>query len=654
MWYNIVNTNPNIDDISFIYLSLDTKEGSNCVGHWIWECGLFLPLIKDLQKKSNFPIKILLNNYKRYKINIIKDFDFDEKDIVYSNNLTCDGKTWQENYVIPEEKFFVMYVPNFFYLWHHHSTIENIYFLNTIDLFRNWYLPTGIFSEKKTIPILYLVRSKKENYLINNRSFSNINDFCQMLEKNNVDILDIDTLHSFKPQFNIIHKSKVIIMEMGSVFAINAALLASDSHIIILNDYYNYLNSNVCFIELYRYLMKKRNNTIEIYDTCQNINNIDINRFENFIQSHLKNIPKKQIRNKCVVCNSINFDLLGSFPKFGIMSIANDLVLNQYFNLEFVLCNNCKCVQLKNLVDASLLYSDVYTNATFSPSWESHNIFLSDFILENCKETTFLEVGANKGGLYNILKRKRDIHYDVLDMYKHENLDKNINFVEGNCEIFNFEGYKNVILSHVFEHLYSPLLFIENIRKSNVCNVFISIPNFEKLLQEKSLSLVYSQHTFYCGNDYIKYMFSLFNYKCEKYLEYEGNCNSSMFKFVLDYNKNVDNVPTTDIVLYKSIYIDKILSYQNIEIPQNSYITPSGIYGQFLYYFLKNKENIIGFIDNDSQRHNNKLYGTDKYVFSPLNIDFENSTIIVCDCPYKTEIINGLKKINSKIHILFI
>lgn len=651
MWYNIINTKVNIHDINFINFSLDTIEGSNCVGHWIWECGLFLPLIKDLQINSTIPIKILLHNSKRYKINILKDFGFGESDIIYSSNITNNGKTWQENYVMPMETSYIMYVPKFFYLWHEYSNIRNDYFLNTIELFRNFYIPTG-YKEKKTIPILYLIRSKKENYT--NKTFLNIDKFSQMLEKNNVDILNIDNLNSLKPQFNIILKSKVIIMEMGSVFAINASLIATNSHIIILNDHYDYYNSNLCFIELYRYLMKKRNNTVEIYDTCRDINNIDINRFENFIQPHLINIPKKQIRNQCVVCNNLTFELVSSFPKFGIMAIANDLVLDQYYDLNLISCNKCNCLQLKNLVDASILYSDVYTNATFSPSWENHDIFLSDFILENSEECTFIEVGANKGGLYNILKRKREINFNVLDMYKDDKLDKNINFIEGNCETFDFTGYKNIILSHVFEHLYSPLVFIENIRNANVCNVFISIPNFENLLEEKSTSIIYSQHTFYCGKDYIIYMFSLFNYKCEKYYAYDGNCKSNMFKFVLDNNVKIENIPNTNVSLYKNIYIDKILYYQNIEVPVNSYIIPSGIYGQFLYYFLKNKENIIGFIDNEPQRHNNKLYATNKYVNSPLNIDYKNSTIIVCDCPYKTEIINGLEKINSNINFLLI
>jgi hypothetical protein len=252
------------------------------------------------------------------------------------------------------------------------------------------------------------------------------------------------------------------------------------------------------------------------------------------------------------------------------------------------------------------------------------------------------------------MSTKRDIKYKTVDMFKNEDLPSEIEYIQGNCETFDFVGYDNIILSHVFEHLYCPNMFIENIQKCKVSTVFISIPNFELLLHEKSNILIHSQHTYYCGFDYIIYMFSLYNYKCESFYKYEGEFKSIMFKFVLEYNSELILLPKTDTMLYKQIYIDKFEHLNSIEIPINSYIIPSGIYGQFCYYFLKNKENIVGFLDNNEKRHNKKLYGTNKNTYSPLNIDYHNSTIILCDCPYKDEIINGLNKIANSINFIFI
>ena len=113
-------------------------------------------------------------------------------------------------------------------------------------------------------------------------------------------------------------------------------------------------------------------------------------------------------------------------------------------------------------------------------------------------------------------------------------------------------------------------------------------------------------------------------------------------------------IPSIEIQLYRDIYIDKIHCIQNIDIPPNSYIMPSGVYGQLYYYHIKNKANICGFLDNNAQRHNNRLYGTDKSVYIPSSIDCTTATVLVCDCPYKKEIVSGLKQICASIHILCI
>ena len=360
------------------------------------------------------------------------------------------------------------------------------------------------------------------------------------------------------------------------------------------------------------------------------------------------------LMKKCIICQTTDFEIILSSPQFPIMAISNDTADTIFYDFTLLVCNNCKCLQLKNLIDPSILYSDNYTNSSFSPSWKDHHIYFSKFILKNSTDVRFLEIGANKGDLFNCMSTERKLEYTTLDMYKHKDLPNEIKFIEGNCETYNFSGFKTLILSHVFEHLYLPHTFIKNIKDADVSSVYISIPNFDLLLNQKSICLLHSQHTFYCGDDYIKYLFSLYNYTCVTSYVYNGNFKSGMYKFVLDITLKQINLPTTDIKLYKEIYIEKINKIKNTSIPPNSYIIPSGIYGQYFYYFINQKNNIVGFLDNNSQRHNNKLYGTDKEVYSPLNIDYTKSTVIVCECPYTDEIVNGLKKISPSINLIYI
>jgi hypothetical protein len=256
----------NISTPTYVYVSLDTADGL-CVGHWLWECALFLPYIKDLQKTLPYKLKILLHNTKRYKKNILSDFDFHDTDIVYSSKMVRDERgngNPQEHHVIPEESEYILYLPKFLYMWE--TKIHNSLFFDCLDRFRDYYIRT-IPEISKSIPITYVARSKKEYFDKNFREFVNKDEIVTMLVENKVNILDVDELNSLAPQFTRILKSKTIIVEMGSAFQINAGLFATNSHIIIINDLWGYHDSDAPFFHILRKLMNERNNTIEVFST---------------------------------------------------------------------------------------------------------------------------------------------------------------------------------------------------------------------------------------------------------------------------------------------------------------------------------------------------------------------------------------------------
>lgn len=279
----IINTCKPETYVQFIYISLDTTEGKECVGHWIWECSFFIQDIKKVKQKHGLTVKILLNTKKTYKLNILSDFGFNESDIVYSNTMSTHntgGDNWNLNYVIPEEEY-ILLIPSFFYLWK--TTINSEIFFNKVAEFRKYYID-NLPEISKTTPITYISRSQKENYSRNNREFINFKDFRNLMCEKNVNILDTDTLSSLTPQFHTVLSSKVIIVEAGSAFTINCAFIASNSHIILINDIHGYYNSsNYEWFIVLRILLESRNNTVEIFSTGDKTNNntpfsVDLNR----------------------------------------------------------------------------------------------------------------------------------------------------------------------------------------------------------------------------------------------------------------------------------------------------------------------------------------------------------------------------------------
>jgi capsular polysaccharide biosynthesis protein len=262
---------------------MDTSEGG-CIGHWVWEAAIFLPYIKDIQKKETKPLKILLNNKRVYKTNILSDFGFYEADIIYSTNMVQDGNTWQEKYVTPTDTSYMMYVPKFFYLWNTFPSTHT--FFEALHRFREFYI-SSIPPTTKTIPILYVARSYKENYSLNARAFVNMEEFRTMLVKNNVKIMEVDEFTSLTPQFQEILSANVIITEMGSAFIINGCFMASNSRIIVLNDMFNYHTCDYGFFQVKKTIMPDRKNIVDIFSlsTDRSAFSVDIPKFEAVVKS---------------------------------------------------------------------------------------------------------------------------------------------------------------------------------------------------------------------------------------------------------------------------------------------------------------------------------------------------------------------------------
>jgi hypothetical protein len=104
------------------------------------------------------------------------------------------------------------------------------------------------------------------------------------------------------------------------------------------------------------------------------------------------------------------------------------------------------------------------------------------------------------------------------------------------------------------------------------------------------------------------------------------------------------DVPTLRLDMINNIYINKVRILNDLIVHPNTYIFPAGIYGQCLYHFLNNKDNIVGFIDNNPKRNGQRQYGTNKIVYHPDSLTLtDKHHILVCNCFYINELIDCIK-----------
>jgi hypothetical protein len=357
-------------------------------------------------------------------------------------------------------------------------------------------------------------------------------------------------------------------------------------------------------------------------------------------------------RSSCVLCKSTSLQPFYRLTEFPLLnhSTLNDLSDDRYVDYEYCICDKCQCVQLLTLLDPSILYaSDNKTKLT--ALWEQHHSSFASFVSKGLRSSSICEIG---GGSNNLSSYFPAVRYSILDMYEPTVKDARIEYRTGNCEEFFDYTDKALLLSHTFEHLYSPHKFLKCLQESNVEQVFISVPNMKSWLENKTTCfLIFNQHTFYFDKDDIIALFSQYGFECDSNSEFQGH--SLFFSFIRNPLVNPICIPRKTIApKILEHFQEKETLAASISTSKKLFIMPSFYLGQLAYFFLKNHLEFIGFLDNDLNKVNKRLYGTPLNVFLPNEIQKynpETTAILIVNSPYLSEMKEQLKCISPDFEI---
>lgn len=347
------------------------------------------------------------------------------------------------------------------------------------------------------------------------------------------------------------------------------------------------------------------------------------------------------IRNKCVLCDS-KLNEITTITNYKYLCVDSPDINNEW-EMKIGSCEKCFSVQLMTLLDPNILYGPTYFQPlNNSYIWVQHNISFTNFIVKNLPFLPIIEIGSSSFCLgKHLIHYYKD--YTVFDYCLTCEKRPDIKYIEGNCENYDFPENSNIIMSHVFEHLYEPKNFIQNCKKNKVKKILISIP---KMANDRFN--VNEQHTFLYNENDIEHIFSLFNYKLIKHDSFISSDNSFECIFFYFELSNLNYVPQI-IDKNRDNYSIKFLT-ENITI-EPSYICPTSSSTIFLYNKIKNKENIIGCLDKNEKK-------TDKY-FGFTNIKIQNylnikdKNIIVYSSNINNNIINSILEYhNNNIIVL--
>lgn len=361
-------------------------------------------------------------------------------------------------------------------------------------------------------------------------------------------------------------------------------------------------------------------------------------------------------RTACVLCDSDRLSNSFTIKNYPITPSSDtlDSEYDEFHDCEIGSCDDCGALQLLTLVDPIKLYQNSHNSTENTPTWKEHHRLFSDFVTDGSTATDILEIGGNSGVLYRLL-RDRFPNYFILDICDSKNRPPDIRFIEGNCEAFDFTGFTHLVLSHTFEHLYSPAKFVENLANAGVQSVCISIPNMEHLYNSRNISILHNEHTYFVAENEIKYLFSTFGYACKRLTHFKKH--STFYEFTparCDLLPILTNTVKADDIC--KVFSEFESSIQGITINKPCFICPAGHYGQKLYHYLRQfKNHILGFIDNDASKQGLRVYGTDAYVFSPdILIKHQDTTIsvILYAGPYADELKVQLSSLHPSIEYI--
>jgi hypothetical protein len=309
----------------------------------------------------------------------------------------------------------------------------------------------------------------------------------------------------------------------------------------------------------------------------------------------------------------------------------NDYNNDMVQDMEYGYCPRCGSVQLMDLVPQHVLYMNSHNGTSHSTIWNEHHEKFCKFV-EVDPINKVIDVGGTG--------KFKDFY--VLNITNPDNAPDN--FIQGNCEDFDFTGFQTVVMSHVFEHLYNPVKFIQRCVEAGVNSIFISHPVMDV---HSNILQIHTEHTFFADAIDVQNVFERNKFRLDKIQKFRNH--SIFFKFTYDPKvicANNNERPGRQVFILDNFNKRKNL-LSGIDIPDNTYIMPAGHFGQLVFYYLKNK-NIIGFLDNDIHKQGNRVYGT-PFFTDRVPDNLHGAHVLIYAGVYTNEIAESISSANCTV-----
>ena len=265
--------------------------------------------------------------------------------------------------------------------------------------------------------------------------------------------------------------------------------------------------------------------------------------------SKYKNISFQQRKN-CMVCNASLERPLLTWPNYPMTELYVDRPVAKGLgevDLELQVCNHCSHVQLANVIDAKLQYSETsFYNFRTSQSITGRETtgffinFMEQVLADNNNGTdwgTIAEIGCNDTYLLNCLKPRAKKLYGIdpiLHGHEDQHSDSQLtvygDFFE-NVELP--EKLDIIICKDVLEHVEEPVEFIRKLTLKAHDNtmLFVQVPIIETILDDVRFDQIFHQHLNYFSIFSFETMLAQLDYELVSHTINHRHWGAAIFAF---------------------------------------------------------------------------------------------------------------------------
>ncbi|GHU04127.1 hypothetical protein FACS1894205_1820 [Alphaproteobacteria bacterium] len=374
-------------------------------------------------------------------------------------------------------------------------------------------------------------------------------------------------------------------------------------------------------------------------------------------------------RNHCVLTGADDLEPLYQFRNFPVFMGCTDQSPDQdvLADMNWFISRETGCIQLNPLLPQDLVYQSSHGSGSVGALWRKHHRALAEFI-HRFQPRAVLEIGGGHGRLPTEYRRLGAIPWTILE--------PNPTPVEG-CPATFRQGFfdenfpaqaavDTVVHSHVFEHMYEPDIFVQNLAKfmKRGDKMIFSLPTLQVFLTRGYTICLNFEHTALITEPYVEYLLKKHGFRV---LEKQYFMEDHSIFYATEFNKELKSDNRSGFInLYetnKQLYNQYIDLHKRLILEINSNIakTKNHIYlfgghatSQFLLSFGLDPRYIQRILDNDVKKHGLRLYGTNLYVESPLCLkNIENPIVILRSGVFNEEIKQDiLNNINSTVQFL--